>query len=62
MPTLGGIGPFEAGIVLGLTALGIDARAALAIGVTLHGAVLASIVAGGVLGAAAGVALQRRAH
>ena len=62
MPTLGGIGPFEAGIVLGLTTLSIDARPALAIGVTLHGAVLVSIVAGGVLGAAIGVALERRAH
>jgi len=62
MPTLGGVGPFEAGIMLGLTTLGIDARGALALGVTLHGALLVSIIAGGVLGAAIGVALERRAH
>jgi uncharacterized membrane protein YbhN (UPF0104 family) len=60
LPTLGGIGPFEAGVVLGLTALDVDARAALAIGVTLHGAVLATIVVTGVAGLAVGLARERR--
>lgn len=62
MPTLGGVGPFEAGIMLGLTTLGIDARGALALGITLHGALLMTIIAGGVLGAGLGLALERRAH
>jgi len=60
LPTLGGIGPFEAGVVLGLGALGVDARAALAIGVTLHGGVLATIVVTGVVALAVGVARERR--
>ena len=60
LPTLGGIGPFEAGVVLGLTALGVDARAALAIGVTLHGGVLATIVVTGVVALAVGLARERR--
>ena len=62
LPTLGGIGPFEAGVVLGLTALGVDARAALAIGVTLHGGVLATIVVTGVVALAVGLARERRPH
>ena len=60
LPTLGGIGPFEAGVVLGLTALDVDAKAALAIGVTLHGAVLATIVITGVAGLLVGLARERR--
>jgi uncharacterized membrane protein YbhN (UPF0104 family) len=60
LPTLGGVGPFEAGIVLGLTALGIDGAAALALAVTLHGAVLASIVAGALLALGLGASLARR--
>jgi uncharacterized membrane protein YbhN (UPF0104 family) len=62
MPTLGGIGPFEAGIVLGLAALRIDTAAALAIGVTLHGAVLVSIVATGLAALACGLLLERHGH
>jgi uncharacterized membrane protein YbhN (UPF0104 family) len=62
LPTVGGVGPFEAGIVLGLGALGIDARSALAIGVTLHGAVLLSIVATGLGGLAMGLALAQHDH
>jgi uncharacterized membrane protein YbhN (UPF0104 family) len=60
LPTLGGVGPFEAGIALGLGALGVDAREAVAIGVTLHGAVLASIVATGLGGLALGAWLAHR--
>lgn len=60
LPTLGGVGPFEAGIVLGLGALGIDARGALAIGVMLHGALLLSIVVTGLIGFAAGAWLAHR--
>ncbi|HTI46066.1 MAG TPA: lysylphosphatidylglycerol synthase transmembrane domain-containing protein [Casimicrobiaceae bacterium] len=62
LPTLGGVGPFEAGIVLGLGALGIDPRPALAIGVTLHGALLLSIAASGLAALAIGVWLTRRSH
>ena len=59
MPTLGGIGPFEAGLVLGLGALGIGATQALAIGVLLHGALLTSIVATGVVALALGLWRER---
>jgi uncharacterized membrane protein YbhN (UPF0104 family) len=61
LPTLGGVGPFEAGIVLGLTALGIDGARALAIGVLLHGALLATIVGTGAIALAVGLVLERRA-
>ena len=60
MPTLGGVGPFEAGIVLGLTALQVDTARALAIGVLLHGALLGSIALTGALALIAGLALERR--
>ena len=62
MPTLGGVGPFEAGLVFGLTTLGIDAARALAIGVLLHGALLASIAATGVAALGAGLLLERNAR
>ena len=62
MPTVGGVGPFEAGLVLGLTALGVDATHALAIGVLLHGALLASIVATGVVALCVGLVMERRAR
>jgi uncharacterized membrane protein YbhN (UPF0104 family) len=62
LPTLGGVGPFEAGIVLGMGALGIDARPALAIGLTLHGALLLSIAATGVVALAIGMWLAHRSH
>ena len=60
LPTLGGVGPFEAGLVLGLGALGVDASRALAIGVLLHGAVLTSIVTTGAIALGVGVLLERR--
>ena len=60
LPTLGGVGPFEAGIVLGLTALGVDGSRALAIGVLLHGALLATIVGAGAIALGAGLAMERR--
>ena len=62
MPTLGGVGPFEAGIVGGLTALQVDPPHALAIAVLLHGALLASIAATGALGLAAGLLNERAAQ
>jgi uncharacterized membrane protein YbhN (UPF0104 family) len=60
LPTLGGIGPFEAGVVLGLTALDVDAKTALAIGITLHGGVLATIVTTAVVALAVGLAREHR--
>jgi uncharacterized membrane protein YbhN (UPF0104 family) len=60
MPTLAGVGPFEAGILVGLTALGVDAARALAIGVLLHGALLASIAATGAIALAVGLLNDRR--
>jgi len=60
LPTIGGVGPFEAGIVLGLTALGIDAAPALAIGVLLHGALLATIIGTGAIALAVGLVMERR--
>jgi len=62
MPTLAGVGPFEAGIVVGLTALGVDAAAALGIGVLLHGALLASIAATGAVALAVGLFNERGAR
>jgi uncharacterized membrane protein YbhN (UPF0104 family) len=62
LPTLGGVGPFEAGIVLGLGALGVDARPAVAIGLTLHGALLLSIAATGLVALAIGAWRAHRAH
>jgi uncharacterized membrane protein YbhN (UPF0104 family) len=58
LPTLGGVGPFEAGIVLGLGALGVATASAVALAVTLHGAVLASIAAAALLAFVAGTALR----
>ena len=59
MPTLGGVGPFEAGIVAGLSALDVNAAHALAIAVLLHGAVLASIAGTGAIGLAVGLFNER---
>ncbi len=59
LPTLGGIGPFEAGVTAGLTALAVDPRTALALGVTLHGAILATIVVTGILAFALGLQGER---
>jgi uncharacterized membrane protein YbhN (UPF0104 family) len=55
LPALGGIGPFEAGVVLGLDALGIAPSLALAMAVLLHGALLASVVLTGFAGLLLGV-------
>ena len=60
LPTVGGVGPFEGGIVLGLGALGVPAAHALGLAITLHGAVLGSIVASGVLALAVALPLTRR--
>jgi len=64
VPTIGGIGPFEAGIVLGLAALDVAPAEALAVSVLVHGALLASIALTGLGGlvAAAVVEHERRAH
>ena len=63
LPALGGIGPFEAGVVLGLDALGIQPAPALATAVLLHGALLASVVITGCAGLLLGVLLEHeRAH
>jgi uncharacterized membrane protein YbhN (UPF0104 family) len=60
VPTLGGVGPFEAGIVLGLTALDVDGARALAIGVLLHGALLATIIGTGAIALVVGLVMERR--
>jgi uncharacterized membrane protein YbhN (UPF0104 family) len=59
VPTIGGVGPFEAGIVLGLSTLDVATHDALAVGVLVHGALLASIAATGLAGLAAGMLLER---
>jgi uncharacterized membrane protein YbhN (UPF0104 family) len=62
VPTIGGVGTFEAGIVLGLAALDVTTSDALAIAVLVHGALLASIAVTGVLGVAAGAIVERERH
>lgn len=55
LPALGGIGPFEAGAVLGLDALGIAPSLALAMAVLPSGALLASVALAGYAGLLLGV-------
>ena len=59
-PSIAGVGPFEAGLVLGLQAVGIELAQALAVAVLLHAALLATIAVGAVSGLLGGLLLDRR--
>lgn len=50
LPSLGSIGPYEAGVVSGLAASGLALEPAFAAALLVHAALLASVLAGGAVG------------
>jgi len=61
LPTLAGVGPFEAAVVLGLASLGIDSGTGLTVAVLLHAVVFAAnVLLGGAVGLAIAATMSAR--